>query len=49
MGILIRDASHFAGLDESWLRLAVKLRDDNDRLLAALAAVLQEMRAERGR
>ena len=42
-GILIRDASRFAGLDGSWLRLAVKLRGDNERLLAALAETLQDM------
>jgi threonine-phosphate decarboxylase len=44
-GILIRDASRFAGLDGSWLRLAVKLRGDNERLLAALAETLQVMRS----
>ncbi|KIL35723.1 L-threonine-O-3-phosphate decarboxylase [Gordoniibacillus kamchatkensis] len=45
-GVLIRDASRFAGLDKSWLRLAVKLRADNERLLAALGETLQAMRDE---
>jgi threonine-phosphate decarboxylase len=44
-GILIRDASRFAGLDQSWLRLAVKLRADNERLLAALEEALLVMQA----
>ncbi len=39
-GIIIRDASNFRGLDEHYFRVAVRRRDDNDRLLAALAACL---------
>jgi threonine-phosphate decarboxylase len=39
-GIIIRDASNFAGLDERYIRVAVRRREDNDRLLAALAACL---------
>jgi len=40
--LIIRDASNFAGLDERFLRLAVRRREENDRLLAALAQVLGE-------
>ncbi|PZD96225.1 threonine-phosphate decarboxylase [Paenibacillus sambharensis] len=39
-GVLIRDASLFAGLGSQYCRVAVKLRRDNDRLLAALQACL---------
>jgi threonine-phosphate decarboxylase len=39
-GLIIRDAGNFTGLDEHYLRLAVRRREDNDRLLAALAACL---------
>ncbi|MFC0211492.1 threonine-phosphate decarboxylase CobD [Paenibacillus chartarius] len=43
-GILIRNAATFRGLEAGWLRLAVKLRADNERLLLTLGAVLDEMR-----
>jgi threonine-phosphate decarboxylase len=36
-GILARHTHNFAGLDGGWLRLALRDRADNDRLLAALA------------
>lgn len=39
-GILIRDASLFEGLDASFFRLAVRLRQDNERLLRALKECL---------
>lgn len=39
-GILIRDASNFAGLDGRYFRLAVRQRAENERLLAALEEVL---------
>jgi threonine-phosphate decarboxylase len=39
-GIIIRDASNFKGLDQRYFRMAVRRREDNDRLLAALAACL---------
>jgi threonine-phosphate decarboxylase len=39
-GILIRDASLFAGLDSSYCRVAVKQRADNETLIAALASAL---------
>ncbi|MBQ9459056.1 MAG: threonine-phosphate decarboxylase [Oscillospiraceae bacterium] len=35
-GILIRGCADFAGLDETWYRAAVRTREDNDRLIAAL-------------
>ena len=35
-GILIRDCSSFAGLDEYYVRVAVKTRQENERLLSAL-------------
>jgi threonine-phosphate decarboxylase len=35
-GILIRDASLFGGLDESYCRVAVRLRADNERLISEL-------------
>jgi threonine-phosphate decarboxylase len=39
-GLIIRDASNFTGLDERYFRVAVRRREDNDRLLTALAACL---------
>ncbi|MCD1262009.1 threonine-phosphate decarboxylase [Paenibacillus athensensis] len=47
-GILIRDASLFPGLDGRYARVAVRGREDNERLLAGLAHMLEELRAERG-
>ncbi|WP_336785943.1 threonine-phosphate decarboxylase CobD [Paenibacillus sp. MMO-177] len=44
MGILIRDASHFIGLDESYCRFAVKLRRQNEWLLEALERSLSKFR-----
>jgi threonine-phosphate decarboxylase len=40
-GILIRDAGNFRGLDDRYVRLAVRLRSENDRLLAALKYVYE--------
>lgn len=37
-GVLIRDCSSFAGLDEYYVRVAVKTREENQRLLSALKA-----------
>jgi threonine-phosphate decarboxylase len=34
-GVLIRDCSSFAGLDEFYVRVAVKTRSENERLLDA--------------
>jgi threonine-phosphate decarboxylase len=39
--VLIRDASNFRGLDDRFFRLAVRSRQENDRLLAALEQCLQ--------
>jgi threonine-phosphate decarboxylase len=39
--ILIRCCGSFAGLDHRFLRVAVRTREENDRLLAALAAVIR--------
>lgn len=41
-GVLIRDASHFAGLGRGYCRVAVKLREDNERLVRALRSCLEE-------
>lgn len=41
-GILIRDASNFAGLDDTFFRIAVQTPPDNDRLVDAIAAWLSE-------
>jgi threonine-phosphate decarboxylase len=38
-GILVRDCSNFRGLNERFIRVAVRSRKDNLRLLAALKAV----------
>lgn len=39
-GILIRDCANYHGLESGWYRVAVKLPEENRRLLEALAAVL---------
>ena len=39
-GILIRGCADFHGLDESWYRCAVRTREENERLIAALKEVL---------
>lgn len=39
-GILLRNCADFAGLDEAWHRAAVRTREENDRLIAALEAIL---------
>jgi threonine-phosphate decarboxylase len=39
--IVIRDASNFRGLDERFFRLAVRSRNENERLLAALEKCLR--------
>jgi threonine-phosphate decarboxylase len=39
-GILIRDCSSFHGLDAFYLRVAIRLREENERLLAAFREVL---------
>jgi threonine-phosphate decarboxylase len=39
--IVIRDASNFRGLDERFFRIAVRSREENERLLGALEACLE--------
>lgn len=39
-GVLIRDASLFKGLDRAYLRIAIKLRVDNERLVSELERAL---------
>jgi len=41
-GLIIRDASNFVGLDERFFRVAVRRREENNRLLAALTDCLGE-------
>ncbi|MFD0959595.1 threonine-phosphate decarboxylase CobD [Paenibacillus chungangensis] len=41
-GVLIRDASLFPGLDERYIRVAVKLREQNASLLERLAEMMAE-------
>ena len=40
-GILIRDASLFPGLDETYVRVAIRLREHNERLLTGLQESIQ--------
>ncbi len=40
-GVLIRDCSSFAGLDNFYIRVAVRTRKDNERLLKAFRKALQ--------
>lgn len=46
-GILIRDASLFEGLDRRYCRVAVRLREENERLVEGLRSMLRTFR-ERG-
>lgn len=39
-GILLRGCADFTGLDDTWYRAAVRTREDNERLIAALREVL---------
>lgn len=49
-GILIRDASLFEGLNERYCRVAIRLREDNERLLQALQSMISDLsRSEGGR
>lgn len=41
-GVLVRDASNFVFLDESYIRLAIKDRKSNEKVLEALKKVLPE-------
>jgi threonine-phosphate decarboxylase len=44
--ILIRNCSNFVGLDENYFRVAVKTREDNQKLLNALELVMDDMLSE---
>ncbi len=39
-GVLIRDCTSFAGIDEYYIRVAVKTRRENEKLLEAFKKVL---------
>jgi threonine-phosphate decarboxylase len=47
-GILIRDASLFEGLNERYCRVAIRLREDNERLIKGLHQMLDELTQNRG-
>lgn len=47
-GILIRDASLFEGLNKRYCRVAIRLREDNERLIAGLRYMMAEFRQNRG-
>ena len=40
-GILVRDCANYPGLDDSFLRIAVRRREENDRFLHAMEAVIE--------
>jgi histidinol-phosphate/aromatic aminotransferase/cobyric acid decarboxylase-like protein len=40
-GILIRDCTSFRGLDEFYVRVAVKTHVENERLIAALKGIVK--------
>jgi len=40
-GIIVRDCSSFRGLNRFYIRIAVRLREENERLLKALEEILQ--------
>ncbi|SFL13628.1 L-threonine O-3-phosphate decarboxylase /adenosylcobyric acid synthase (glutamine-hydrolysing) [Paenibacillus sp. 1_12] len=42
-GVLIRDASRFHGLDATYIRVAIRLREQNERLIAALQDSLEAL------
>ncbi|GGG79910.1 threonine-phosphate decarboxylase CobD [Paenibacillus radicis (ex Gao et al. 2016)] len=44
-GVLIRDASHFTGLDAHYCRFAIKLRPQNERFLAELKGAMAAIHA----
>ncbi|MEC0270680.1 threonine-phosphate decarboxylase CobD [Paenibacillus anseongense] len=49
MGILIRDASLFEGLNEQYGRVAIRLREDNERLIEGLRQTVAALAQNRGR
>jgi threonine-phosphate decarboxylase len=44
--ILIRNCSNFKGLDETYFRVAVKTREENQKLLDALKLVMDDVTAK---
>lgn len=48
-GILIRDCSNYRGLSGGYYRIAVRRREENERLLAALAQVTESSVVENGK
>ena len=40
-GIAIRDCSNYVGLGPGWYRVAVRLREENERLLREIAFLLR--------
>jgi threonine-phosphate decarboxylase len=42
-GILVRDGSRFLGLNDTYCRVAIRLREDNEKLVRELAAVLKQL------
>ena len=44
-GVLLRDCGNYRGLEDGWYRAAVRGREDNDRLAAALAEIMKEEHA----
>ncbi|MNR40934.1 Threonine-phosphate decarboxylase [compost metagenome] len=47
-GILIRDASLFEGLNERYCRVAIRLREDNERLVQGLQNMMNELANQGG-
>lgn len=47
-GILIRDASLFEGLNEQYCRVAIRLREDNERLIEGLRQTMAALAQNRG-
>jgi threonine-phosphate decarboxylase len=48
-GILIRDASLFEGLNRRYCRVAIRLREENERLVEGLRIMVQELACDRKR
>ncbi|MNG16295.1 Threonine-phosphate decarboxylase [compost metagenome] len=47
-GILIRDASLFEGLNERYCRVAIRLREDNNRLVQGLRNMMNDLANQGG-
>ena len=43
-GILLRDCSNYPGLDDTFVRVAVRKREDNERLLEAFRRIGGEIK-----